>query len=59
MQHFLASEADLLAYETLGRLFANLADGLDVDVERMREIKREYEEKKAALTQANIFTASE
>jgi len=45
-------ELDLMTYETLGRLFAHLAEGFTPDVERMREIKNEYEAKKAAILEA-------
>jgi len=51
----MTTDLDNLTYETLGRLFAHLADGVTPDVVRMREIKAEYEARKAVLNAANPF----
>jgi len=44
---------DNATYETLGRLFAHLSEGVTPDFDRMREIKAEYEAKKAAYQEAH------
>jgi len=49
------TDMDNLTYETLGRLFAHLADGVTPDVERMRAIKADYEARKLVINASNPF----